>query len=99
MSLPPGESLRLRCPPWGFSVASAHVLLVPPSVQRESKALSNESLKRRLDLGSVLATFTPGADRSTVDGPQLENDASASLESVAATQISFTAGELHDIDP
>lgn len=35
----------------------------------------------------VLKMFTPGAARSTESGPQLENDARTSIESVAATEI------------
>ncbi len=59
-------------------------------VQRPAIAVSKSSLNTVL-VGRVLRMSTPGAARSTLTAPKLEKAASASLESVAATQILFAA--------
>ncbi len=58
--------------------------------QRPAIGVSRSSLKTVL-VGTVLRTLTPGAARSTLTAPKFEKPASASLESVAATQILFAA--------
>ena len=66
--------------------------LVPPVVQIPASSVSKPSLKAGGPYaGTALSTLEPGAARSTVVRPKLENSVSRSNWSLAATQTRFTS--------